>query len=91
VLFRSLLGNPLEDLGESLLGAQHVTPREQRRVVGAETAQVADRDQGDEEREQGNEHPGDADCKEHLAIHGCILSALAAPSTWVRYPLATIL
>jgi hypothetical protein len=64
------LGNALERLGESLLGTQHLTPSDQRRIVGAQATKVADRDQGDEEREQGKDHPGDADCKENLAFHG---------------------
>jgi hypothetical protein len=85
------LGNTLEHLSESLLGVQGVAPRDQRRVVGAQAAKVADCDQGDEESEQGKEYPGDTDCKENLAVHGCILSVPAAPSSWVGYPLRTIL
>ena len=85
------MGNALEHLSESLLGAQHVTPRDQRRIVGAQATKVADRDQGNQEREQGKEYPGDTDCKENLAVHGCILSVPDAPSSWVGYPLRTIL
>jgi hypothetical protein len=87
----ALLGNALEHLGESLFCAQHVTPRDERRVVRTKAAKVAECDKGDEERQQGKDHPRDADCKENLAIHGCILSVLAAPSSWVGYPLRTIL
>ena len=43
---------------------------DQRHVVGAQTAQVTDWDHGDEECEQGKDHPSDADCKKNLAIHG---------------------
>jgi hypothetical protein len=67
---RAQFGNALERLGESLLGAQGITPRDQRRIVGAQATKVADREQGDEEREQGKDHPDGSDCKENLAIHG---------------------
>jgi hypothetical protein len=86
-----LLGNPLENLGKSLLGGQRIGPRNQRRIVGAQPTEVTDGEQGDEECKQGKEYPSNADGKENLAIHGCILSASTAPLTWVRYPLRTIL
>jgi hypothetical protein len=74
----AVLGDPLKHLGESLLSGQRLAPRDERRVVGAEAAEVTDRKEGHKECEQGKERPHDADGKENFAIHGGILSAPTA-------------
>jgi len=86
---RALLGYLLKGLGKALLGGERGTPRDKCCIVAAKAANAPVCSDGDKEGEKGQRHPSNADCEENLAIHGCILSASTAPSTWVGYPLAT--
>jgi hypothetical protein len=85
---RALLGHLLKGVCEALLGGERVTPRDKCCIVAAKAANAPVCSDGQEEGEKGQRYPSHADCEENLAIHGCILSASTAPSTWVGYPIA---